>query len=355
MPFQNTRLMRVFFCVKALNIMQEKIATAILEAIVLKAGREYLEGEGFIEITPPRVVRASGACENVNTLFGVSSDNNHKWFLNKGKPCSAYLAQTGQLYLEALVPYLKKAYCIGPSFRAEIGVDNRHLTEFTMTEIEFKGNFDQLLCYIENYIATIAKTIITLSESKLKLMKLTNKDTERLSLAKIPFPRVTYDKAIELLGLKWGDDIPNIKEQELITMFGGKPVFVTRYPDPMWRHGKEIEVEKFFNMLPDPKNPGRVLSADLILPIAGESVGSAARVHNPKMLVDRLLNSRMFKRLQLIGGSIDDFEWYIKQVNTKTVPHAGCGFGMARIMRWIIGGDDIKECVTFPSNQSNII
>lgn len=123
----------------------------------------------------------------------------------------------------------------------------------------------------------------------------------------------------------------------------------------MWDHGKEIEVEKFFNMLTDPEHPGLVLSADLILPIAGEAVGSAARVDDPKILVDRLSRSKMFDRLLALGGSMDDFAWYVERANEKMVPHAGCGFGMSRILRWIAGADDIKDAVTFASNQHQII
>jgi len=175
------------------------------------------------------------------------------------------------------------------------------------------------------------------------------------------FTKLNYDEAIEKLkelgqGIEWGDDISSAQEKMLVEATGGQPLFITRFPDPMYDFGKPIEVEKFFNMLPDKETPGRVLSSDLILPFGGEAVGSAARVHEHNVLVARLQNSRMYKRLVERGGGLEDFEWYINQVKTNgAVPHAGCGFGMARIMQWILGTNDIRQAVAFPSNKEVLI
>jgi len=331
------------------------LTTARLEAFATNVGRTFLEKKGFTELFPPRIVRASGACENINTLFDVSSEKNKNWFGKPGKKHKSYLAQTAQLYLEAFVPYLDKVYAIGPSFRAEAGNDKRHLTEFTMIEIEFAGNFKELLGYIESFVFTIANRLAGLRSQEYQLLGLTSRDVKRLRRIKPIFPKITYDEAIKLLGLNWGDDIKSGDERRLVKMFDNHPVLITHYPDPQWDHGKEIEVEKFFNMIPDPKHPGRVQSADLILPISGEAVGSAARISDYRTLKKRLEHSRMFKRLEELGGSMADFSWYAKRIQEKSVPHAGCGFGMSRILRWLKNTDDIKKAVAFPSNQYNII
>jgi asparaginyl-tRNA synthetase len=320
---------------------------------VFKSARKHLEDRGYTEIFVPRVVRATGACENVNTLFEVYVDGNYQWF---GK--RSYLAQTGQLYLEALVPSLNKVYCQGPSFRAEAKVDNRHLTEFQMIEIELSGGFDDLLEEIEELIKKVASDLVFLS-GQIDL-GLTTENIVRLKKLPDRFPKLTYDEAIALLQklgqeICWGDDISSSQEKTLVRYFGNQPLFITRYPDPTWDFGKEIEVEKFFNMLPDKQNPGRVLSSDLILPYGGESVGSAARVHLAEEMETRLLSSRMFKRLKEMGGGIEDFSWYIDQLKKGSVPHAGCGFGMARIIQWLLGSDDIRSAVTFPSNKESLI
>ena len=325
----------------------------LLISEILKAGRVSLAKRGFIEVVTPRIVRATGACENVNTLFEVSVGKDFKWFGSQ-----SYLAQTGQLYLEALVPEYQKVYCSGPSFRAEATVDSRHLVEFLMMEIEFAGDFNQLLGEIEIFIKDIAKTLVSLSQSR--DLGLSEENLRRLDSCPESFTKLTYDQAILKLkelgeSIEWGDDISSIQEKNLVEHFGNQPLFITRYPDPMVDHGKAIEVEKFFNMLPDPENPGRVLSSDLILPFGGEAVGSAARVHLAEEMIRRLEHSKMFKRLEQMGGSLDDFAWYIDQLKNGSVPHAGCGFGISRITQWIMGTRDIREAVTFPSNRASII
>jgi asparaginyl-tRNA synthetase len=334
--------------------MKDKISIAKLERQVIKSMRNCLEEEDFIEIFPPKIVRASGSCENVDTLFEVGVKGNFCWFHSE-TPHRAYLSQTAQLYLEAFVPYLKKVYSVGPSFRAEPGNDNRHLTEFTMLEIEFAGNFKRLLTYIEKVIYGAIKNILSLPAKTREEMKIGKKEVERLRKVKPIFPKITYDEAVKILELPFGSDISWKNERKLMAKFGGHPIFITHYPNPLWNHGKEIEVEKFFNMIPDPENPARVLSADLILPFGGEAIGAAQRVHKFEELKWRLENSRMFKRLKEKEGGIEDFSWYLGKVREKSVPHAGCGFGMARILKFLKGEEDIKKAIAFPSNQENII
>lgn len=334
--------------------MNEKTIKLINQ--MLKSSRNYLEANNYTEVITPRIVRASGACENIDTLFEVSAQGDPKWFNKK----RGYLCQTGQLYLEALVPKLGNVYCVGPSFRAEPRVDDRHLTEFQMLEIELPTDFDGLLNEIENIIENMTLSLIS-NSSKAKELGLTTEGIKRLKNLPVRFARINYDEAIKLLNKfgcqkEWGDDIETAEEQKIVEHFGGQPVFITRFPDPMWKFKKEIEVEKFFNMLPDKENPGRVLSADLILPYGGEAVGAAARVHEPEAMIRRLKNSRMFQRLLEKGGSINDFGWYIEQLKiNRSVPHAGCGIGLARVVKWLMGESDIRNCVSFASNKETLI
>ncbi len=334
--------------------MKDRVATAKLEEQVIKSMRNWLGEAGFSEIFPPKIVRASGACENINTLFEIAVNGNLYWF-HSDKPHLAYLSQTAQLYLEAFTPYLKKVYSVGPSFRAEEGNDNRHLTEFTMLEIEFLGEFKKLLMYIEKIIYRVVTDFLQSPERVKRTLGIKRKEIERLGKLKPIFPKITYDEAIEILGLSYGSDISSKDEQRLVEKFRNQPLFITHFPNPLFDHRKEIEVEKFFNMIPDPKNPARVLSADLILPIGGEAVGAAQRVHKFEELKWRLKNSRMFKRLKAKGGELSDFNWYFQRIKEKSVPHSGCGFGIGRIMKFLTGEENIKRVITFPCNQVNII
>lgn len=334
--------------------MREKIATAKLEEQVIKSMRSWLQKVGFFEIFPPKIVRASGACENIDTLFEVGVNEKFYWFCPKN-PHRTYLSQTAQLYLETFVPYLERVYSVGPSFRAEEGSDNRHLTEFLMLEIEFAGGFKELLNYIEKIIYKVIEDILKLPIKTKKEINLGKEDIKRLKRIKPVFPKITYDEAIEILGLPFGSDIHRKDEQKLIKKFGGQPLFITHFPNPLANYEKEIEVEKFFNMIPAPENPRRVLSADLILPFGGEAVGAAQRVYRFRELKWRLENSRMFQRLKKKGGGLDDFEWYFQKIKEKSLPHSGCGFGIGRILKFLKGEEDIKKVITFPSNQENIV
>lgn len=334
--------------------MKNKISTTKIEGQVIESIRSWLKEANFFEVFPPKIVRASGACENINTLFEVGVDGDFYWF-NPEKPHRAYLSQTAQLYLEALVPYLDKVYAIGPSFRAEKGNNNRHLTEFTMLEIEFAGGFQELLDYIEKIVYKIITDILSLPMITKKELGIEEEDIQRLEKTKSVFPKITYSQAVEFLKLPFGSDISREKEQFLIEKFNGQPLFITHFPNPLHDFGKEIEVEKFFNMIPDPSDKSKVLSADLILPIGGEAVGAAQRVHDPEELEYRLVNSKMFKRLEAKGGNLDDFSWYFEKVKEKSVPHAGCGFGLGRILKFLWGKDDIKNVISFPSNQEILI
>lgn len=321
---------------------------------VFKAARQWLYDNEYNEITIPRIVRASGACENVNTLYTVVANGNPNWYGH-----TAYLAQTGQLYLEALVPQLNRVFCDGPSFRAEESVDSRHLTEFRMIEIELATNFSGLLNQMQGFVNHIVSHIIYVNESK----NLGINEERIAELKKCPraFAQITYDEAIAKLqafgiNINWGDDLKHNHELLLTASFDNQPVFITRFPDPMWNHGKQIEVEKFFNMSPDTTHPGRVLSCDCILPYSGESIGSAQRIAEVEIMVARLQNSKMYKRLEQMGGSIADFSWYIDRLRANgSVPHAGCGFGMARIIQFIMGEHDVRNAVNFVSNKTNLI
>jgi asparaginyl-tRNA synthetase len=276
---------------------------------------------------------ATGACENINTLFEVG------WF---GDKC--YLSQTGQLYLEVLTPYLKKVWCVGPSFRAEPSVDERHLVEFPLVELEFEGKFNELLYHIENVVTSMIGTAVKEREKELTLL---GADIERLESTKKPFKRITYTEAISILktiepSIEWGDDLKSNHEKYLSNYFRNKPLFITHYP-------KKI---KFFNMIEDENNPEVVKSADLIMPFSGEAVGAAEREYRCDKLVERLEQSTMMKMLKERGKSIKDFEWYLSCYKNGGSPHSGCGIGFNRVTQSVLGFDDIRACTVYPLNRA---
>jgi len=307
------------------------LARIKIEATVLKGLRRYFEKSGYIEVVAPHITKATGACENIATMFELDYFGRH-----------AYLTQTGQLYLEVLSQFLGKTWCTIHSFRAEPKVDNRHLTEFVLVEMEFLGGFNRLLNEIENALGSAIKQVLSDCGDEIELLGI---DGERLRSYLPPFQRITYTEAIEELshtGVKWGDDLKSIHEKTLVKMHGNRPLFITHYP-------KSI---KFFNMKENEMNPDVVNSADLLLPFSGEAVGAAEREHNYYKLIERLLESPMYRMLQERGGDIKDFDWYLDfWKNYGGKKHSGCGMGVARVVQSILGIEDIRLTTAFPMNR----
>lgn len=312
----------------------ELSAVVKIESSLLKGARRYFEEHGFVEVVVPHLTKATGACENIATMFEVDYFGRMR-----------YLSQTAQLYLEVLTPFLGKVWCIGPSFRAEPAADERHLAEFTLVELEFAGDFKELLGHIEGVICSMVDCVLEEREKELQFL---NVDTSRLKKVKKPFDKITYTEAVGLLssyGVKWGDDLKSHHEKALLQMIGNKPLFVTHFPKAI----------KFFNMRENDENPAIVNSADLLLPISGEAVGAAEREYRYEKLYERLINSTMFKQLVAKGGTIEDFDWYLNFYKEYRTLHSGCGIGLNRVTQFVLGTDDIRATTAFPLNKESIL
>lgn len=317
-----------------------------------KAGLQYTD--------VPEIVGITGACENVDTLFKVGNNLNLPLFFT----------QTGQLSLEQALQSNHGVYTIIHSGRDEEHEDERHLRQFRLTEEEFDCSFGRmtrntydeekmyelLLKHIES--ATKAMVNAVMSENKKVLSGFYKRDVGALGdIVARPYLRITYSDAIDVLRengypeLEFGDDLAATHEQKVVELMNLKskqygrsiqewsPVFIMRYP-------KEI---KFFNMKVSEIDPKVVLSADCIFPYSGESVGSAVREHDGVKLLVRLLTSTMYKLHEQRGGTYNDFRWYTEGMilPQKTLPHAGYGIGNERIIQFILGHEDIRECSLF--------
>ncbi len=307
---------------------RELAAITAIEAATLKAARHYFEENRFTEVTVPHITRVTGACENIDTLFELDYFGE-----------TAYLVQTGQLYLEALISKLGNVFCIGPSFRAEPDIDERHLTEFTLVEIEFPGDFEQLLTHIENIVHAMIH-----AAAECKELDIFGIDADRLKSLTKPFARITYTEAIRKLQelgihIEWGNDLKGIHEK---TLAGDAPLFITHYPEEI----------KFFNMR---RNGNLVNSCDLILPCSGEAVGAAEREHDYELLIEKLKSSAMYKRLLEKGKDIKDFKWYLDIVKDHPIQHSGCGIGLNRVMQFVLDSDDIRASTAFPMNSESLM
>jgi asparaginyl-tRNA synthetase len=284
-----------------------------------KAFRDFFDNHGYTLVDSPFLTPA--ACEGTSTLFEID------YF---GDP--AFLTQSGQLYLEAAASAVGKAYCFGPTFRAEKSKTRRHLMEFWMLEaehafVELAGNLEIQEQMLEYVVQTV------LEKHRDDLEKVIERDVSKLENIKAPFPRITYDEAIKVLEeagqpIPWGEDFGAPHE----TILGEKydrPVFVTHYPASV----------KAFYMKPDPSRPEVVLCADCIAPEGyGEIIGGSQRIDDLETLQTKMKEHDI---------PPEPLEWYVDLRRYGSVPHSGFGIGLERTVAWICGLDHVRETIPF--------
>ncbi|MDA8204992.1 MAG: asparagine--tRNA ligase [Thermaerobacter sp.] len=296
-----------------------------IRARIVHAVREFLDQNGFVLADPPIITPA--AAEGTTTLFGID------YF---GEP--AFLSQSGQLYLEALAMALGRVYSFGPTFRAEKSKTRRHLTEFWMIEPEMAFcEFEESLVWQEQLLTHVVQDVLTYRQAELRQLE---RDTAVLQRVATPFPRITYDEALERLNqaglaLSWGEDLGAPHETALAEMFD-RPVFVTHYPKAF----------KAFYMQPDPGRLEVVLAADLLAPEGyGEIIGGSQRIHDLDLLVARLRENEM---------NPDDYSWYLDLRRYGSVPHSGFGMGLERVVAWICGLEHVRETIPFARTLNRV-
>ena len=291
-----------------------------IRAEVIRGISDFLDGQGFLRVDTPILTPA--AVEGTTTLFETS-------YFDLGR---AYLAQSGQLYNEAAAAAFGRVYCFGPTFRAEKSKTRRHLIEFWMVEPEAAYmTMDEYMVVAETLVSELVARVLERRRMELDVLE---RDVSKLETVRPPFPRISYDQAIDLLraagrGAAWGDDFGG-DEETLISSGFDRPVFVHRYP----AHCKP------FYMQPAPARPEVVLGADLLAPEGyGEIIGGGQRIHDPVLLE---------RRLEEHGLPKDVYRWYLDLRRYGSVPHSGFGLGVERTVAWIAGIEHIRETIAFP-------
>ncbi|MBM7856182.1 asparaginyl-tRNA synthetase [Desulfohalotomaculum tongense] len=283
------------------------------------AVHEFFNQNDFIQADAPIIT--PNACEGTTTLFEIDYHGE-----------SAYLSQSGQLYNEATAMALGRVYCFGPTFRAEKSKTRRHLMEFWMIEAEAAYfDFEDNLKLQEEMIYHIIQRVLKNRRAELEVL---GRDISKLEAVKLPFPRLSYTEAVELLQNKgrefnWGDDFGAPDETAISEEFDS-PVFIHRFPTAI----------KAFYMKPDPQDEKVVLGADLIAPEGyGEIIGGGQRIDDLALLEQRLEEHKLPK---------EAFEWYLDLRRYGSVPHSGFGLGLERTVAWICGLDHVREAIPFP-------
>lgn len=286
---------------------------------ITMAVRDFFDGRGFTLTDAP--IFTPAACEGTSNLFET------KYFDDK-----MYLSQSGQLYMEATARAFGKAYCFGPTFRAEKSKTRRHLIEFWMIEPEvaFNDMYDNM-DLAEAFTEYIVQRVLKNRPDELKILE---RDIAKLEVIKGKFPRLHYKEACEIIKkenpeFNFGDDF-GAPDETIISSQFDKPVFVHHYPQAI----------KAFYMKEDPNDKGFAMGCDMLATEGyGEVIGGGQREESIETLIQRIKEHKLDQK---------DFEWYLDVRRYGSVPSSGFGMGLERAVAWICGLPHVRETGAFP-------
>jgi asparaginyl-tRNA synthetase len=364
---------------------------------------EFFQSKGFVQMDAP--LFTGNACEGTSNLFETDF---------YGDP--AYLSQSGQLYGEAMAMTLGKIYTFGPTFRAEKSKTRRHLSEFWMIEPEmaFYDIFDNM-DLIEEFLRSVVTAVLGSCEKELAII---GRDTEVLKNIIKPFPRLTYDEAVRIIkgeqdvngqnsivslenelkavqeriglvqseiaereakikvpGMKKGEigfnqaqidklkqELGDLQEQERNIpqwlnsarnfeygndLGGSDETVITRLFDvPIMVYNWPHEVKAFY-LKRDPENSKFARGVDVLAPEGyGEIVGGGERETNEQLLISKINEHQL---------PMEAFEWYLDLRRYGTVPHAGFGLGLERLVTWLCKLPHVRESIPFPRMYGRLL
>jgi asparaginyl-tRNA synthetase len=299
---------------------RRQVAVARVRNEVIQATRDFFYQRGFVLVDTPILTGAIG--EEAGNLFATP-------YFDLG---NAYLAQTGQLYVEAAAAALGKVYCFGPTFRAEKSKTRRHLTEFWMVEPEVAFNDSAANMRLqEEFVGYVVGRVLERNQAELKELE---RDTSPLQRVQPPFPRISYTDAVAKLNslgsdMSWGNDLGG-DDETLLAKEYDRPVFVYNYP-------KQV---KAFYMKENPEDPRTVLNNDCLAPEGyGEIIGGSQREDSYDKLLARIKEQKL---------DPEAYRWYLDLRKYGTFVHSGFGLGIERTVAWICGIPHIREAIAFP-------
>ena len=289
--------------------------------LMQKSIREFLDMEGFIEITTPKVVAT--ATEGGTALFPIT------YFERE-----AFLNQSPQLFKQLMMSGgLDRVFEIGPIFRAEEHDTRKHLNEATSIDIEasYLDNED-VMVILENLIKHVYSTVAEKGTKYLETLGV------ELTIPETPFKRITYDEAISIARdcgetIEWGDDLSTESEHSIGKCIG-EHYFITDWP---------TKIKPFYAM-PYEDKPEICRAFDMMHPRMELSSG-AQRVHSYELLKQRIADQ---------GLNPDGFEFYLKAFRYGMPPHSGWGVGAERLLMTMLGIENIREVVLFPRDRKRL-
>jgi asparaginyl-tRNA synthetase len=316
------------------------------------ATHQFFQQDGFVYVHTPLITASD--CEGAGQMFRVTTlpmdklpmvngkvDNTKDFF---AKP--SYLTVSGQLEGEAYATALGKIYTFGPTFRAENSNTSRHLSEFWMIEPEMA--FFELIdnmTLAERYLKFMIKSVFDHCQEDMEFFEQRIQPGLLPALTLVlekPFTHLSYTEAINILlasgekfefPVSWGVDLQAEHERYITEKHVNGPVILYNYPK---------EIKSFYMRLND---DGKTVAAmDVLVPGVGEIIGGSQREERLDVLTERMTQS---------GLNPDDYWWYLDLRRFGTVPHAGFGLGLERMVQYTTGMANIRDVIPFPRTPGN--
>lgn len=332
------------------------LAMARLRDSVSAQIHRFFRDNGFLWVHTPIIT--AGDCEGAGARFRVSTldwarlprladgqvDLSQDFFGSE-----TFLTVSGQLELETYCCALSRVYTFGPTFRAENSNTARHLAEFWMIEPEMAfANLDDDATLAEQFLKSVFQGVLAECPKELDFFR-QHFDAECVTrleqFATASFERMQYSEAIRLLEksvaegqrfefpVKWGMDLQSEHERHLTEKVVGRPIVVMNYPK---------DIKAFYMRLND--DDRTVAAMDVLAPAVGEIIGGAQRE-------DRL--DVLDARMKETGLPLEPYWWYRDLRRYGTVPHAGFGLGLERLLAYISGVGNVRDVIPFPRTPGN--
>ncbi|MDI6639204.1 MAG: aspartate--tRNA(Asn) ligase [Methanocellales archaeon] len=283
---------------------------------VLRAIRTFLENSGFVEINTPKIVAT--ATEGGTALFPIT------YFEQE-----AFLSQSPQLYKQIMMAAgLDRVYEIGPIFRAEEHDTTKHLNEVSSVDIEASFvTHEDVISILELLVKSTYSHVTERCKRELDVLGV------RLKIPKVPFKRLSYDEAIDIGGIEWGDDLDTAAEK-LVGEKIGEHYFIVDWPTEI----KPYYIETYED------RPEICKAFDLMHPRM-EIASGAQRVHSHEQLL---------RRIEAQGLNPEGFGFYRRAFKYGMPPHAGWGLGLERLLMTMLDLNNIREAILFPRDRRRL-
>lgn len=323
-----------------------------VRSLISYAIHKFFQERNFIYLHTPIIT--GNDCEGAGEMFHVTSLDLENIPKKDGKVDYSQdffkketgLTVSGQLEAESFAIGLNRVYTFGPTFRAENSNTKRHAAEFWMVEPEIAfATLNEDMDLAEEMIKYVIQYVLGNAKDEMEFFsKFIDKELMgRLdNVLNSEFERITYTKAIELLKesnqkfeypAEWGKDLQTEHERYLTEAVYKKPVFVTDYP-------KEFKAFYMRN-----NDDGKTVAAmDLLVPGIGEIIGGSQREERYDKLTERIKEMDMDEK---------ELQWYLDLRKFGSVPHAGFGLGLERLVMYLTGMENIRDVIAFPRTPGN--